>query len=315
MVRAFLSYSHENRTYVPLLKRMLEFHRVATWLDQGDIEPGTKYRDALERALASTDCLLVAVTEGAARSKWVTREIATYRAVQPDARIVPLVFEDVDLDDVFDGLGSYRSISFADDIDAGFAQLLERVFGVPYLAVPERRGSPADRRSAERRGIDRRAATADQRLRIGMWRQFADTTGRGEYEEFGNDDPPERGVTSPFVPAARWGTPVPPQTRGRDRTVAVFRLADMFAREDSELSHYTFSDEATGHAVPITSELLAELVHRTLRELELDARHGRPYNVYVVEKLAFALSSRFVVAARDRRQHPRRTGEDRRPAI
>ena len=79
----------------------------------------------------------------------------------------------------------------------------------------------------------------------------------------------------------------------------------MFAREESELSHYTFSDGTTGDAVPITAELLAELVHHTLRELELDPHHGRLHNVYVVEKLAFALTGRFVVAARDRRQHRR----------
>ena len=120
------------------------------------------------------------------------------------------MFEDVALDDVFDGLGAYHSISFTDDLDAGFAQLLERVLGVPYLAVPylavaylavpERRGS----------GSDRRVATVEQRLRIGMWKQFADTTGRGEYEEFGNDDPP-------IVPAARRSTAVPSPSRSVHR--------------------------------------------------------------------------------------------------
>ena len=134
-----------------------------------------------------------------------------------------------------------------------------------------------------------------QRLRTGMWKQYAVSTGHGEYAEFGAEEA---------------GVPVPRPDRGRDRTTAILRLADMFAAEGSELSRYTFSDPTTGAPVAIDRDLLAELARRALGELEA---RGRADNIYVVEEVAHALLRRFRVAVKDRRHTDRRAGADRRP--
>jgi TIR domain-containing protein len=297
MIDAFLSYAHEDRKYLGLTIRLLEFHRITVWHDTTGIVPGSRYRDELDKAITAAGRLLVMVTAAALRSRWVAREIAQFHGRRPDAAVLPLLFEDVPADELFTGLADLAPIRFHDDLDAGYAALMA-AFDRPYLPLVERR-SIAERRVGERRGADRRVMSTEARLRIGMWKNYAAATGHGEYDEFGGPDPRAGAL---------------PHQRGDDtvvggRLTAINRLAAVFAADGSELSRYRFLDRADGSEVRFGFEDLRTLAHTACREVE---RNGQLRNVYVVEHIAERLSHHYDVHQRDRRVGDRRTGTDRR---
>lgn len=310
MYDAFLSYSRRNTRYISLVKRMLEFHRISTWVDTNDIRAGANYKVELDRAINSAECLLVLITEDVARSQWVAREITSFRAARPDARIIPLLFADVDPELLFEGLGDYQAISFVEDLDAGFAALIGEL-GRPYLPLVDHR-TGKDRRDVDRREGDRRQARLEQRLRMGMWKNFAAVTALSEFEEFGASGPPSAGDHKTALPRTsalyEFGRPSP-ASRASDRTTSIARLAEVFAAPNSELSRYIFRDPRDGREVVLDSDYLRVLVYGVCRHLET---FGQLLNVYVVERLAETLLSTFEVEPRDRRKGDRRAQADRR---
>lgn len=309
MPQAFLSYSRDDRRWVSLVKHLLDFHHVAVWLDRDRIRPGCDYRQALASAIEAADMLLVVAGAGAPGSSWVEREISSFQAVYPQRPIVPLVFDDVELDDIFDGLGAYQAISFLDDLDVGFVELF-KYLGVDFLAQQDRRTGKEDRRGGDRRVGDRRRADVRQRLRRGLWKEFQRRMEAGEYEEFGLVAGSSSGnaIAIPGQrdrPAANF-RPVE-EVNTAD---AILRYARILAEPDSEISHYLFRDRGSGEPVELAYDDLYDLIHRAYRHQEETG--GRTANVYVVERVALLLNSRFDVAARNRRSSDRRVAGDRR---
>jgi hypothetical protein len=314
MTQAFLSYSREDGRWAPLVKKLLEFHHVGTWLDTEDIAPGSDFKDALRVAIEATDILLVLAGSGSPRSKWITREIATFKAVKPAAPIIPLIFDDVDLSEVFADLESYQSISFLKDVSDGFEKLF-KYLGVDFLEKQERRAADHDRRADnDRRATDRRLTKIDQRLRVGLWKEFHAKTGAGEYDEFGamqSEDAPTRASARMEFGARRsfdfrsTGT--------ADITGAIVRYARILAEDGSELSRYRILEKGTEVPVGMTFDLLHEIVHRVYRHQE--AIGGRTANIYIVESVAFCLLEWFDISTDDRRSTDRRdAAKDRRRA-
>lgn len=311
MPRAFLSYAREDRRWVPLVKRLLDFHRIVTWLDTDSIQPGSDYRDALEEGIRSTDLLLVVVARGAARSKWVPREISSFRAVRPGSPIVPLVFDEVPLDEIFDGLSGYQSVSFLEDLDAGFLKLFSYL-SVPYLEQDDRRASTADRRDGERRDGDRRRATTEQRLRLGLWKELQSKTGIGEYDEFGSVTPQTSvaGGSSSILSFRDFESSGYGKGTEVDIASAILRYSRALTGSDSEVSRYNFRDKESGDLIELDNDMLREIFHRVYRQQE--SIGGRTANIYVVEQVAFALIAWFDIEPKNRRTEDRRSGSDRR---
>jgi hypothetical protein len=302
MIDAFLSYAHEDRKYLGLTIRLLEFHRITVWHDTTGIVPGTRYRDELDKAITAAGRLLVMVTAAALRSRWVAREIAQFQGRRPDAAVLPLLFEDVPADELFTGAAGPAPIRFHDDLDAGYAALMA-AFDRPYLPLVERRSvadsGVAERRVGERRGADRRVMSTEARLRIGMWKNYAAATGHGEHDEFGGPDPRAAGL-----PHQRRD-----DTAAGGRLTAINRLAAVFAADGSELHRYRILDRSDGSEVRLGFEELRALAHTACLEVE---RNGRLRNVYVVEHIAEQLTRHYHVHQRDRRVVDRRSGPDRR---
>src|SRR4051794_23776576 len=153
MVDAFLSCAREDRRYLGLTVRLLEFHRITVWHDATGGASGS-HRDELDRAIAAAGRLLVMVTAAAVRSRRVGPGIAQFRGRRPDVAVLALLFEAVPADELLAGLADPAPIRFHDDLDAGYAALVA-AFDRPYLPLVERRGA-AERRGGERRGADRR---------------------------------------------------------------------------------------------------------------------------------------------------------------
>jgi hypothetical protein len=92
----FISHSHIDRDTAWRLAHDLMDQRFAVWLDRLEIELSEDWPNELEVGIDSASVVLVVWNKNAKESKWVAREIA--RADRRNTPIVPLVFDDTDVD-------------------------------------------------------------------------------------------------------------------------------------------------------------------------------------------------------------------------
>jgi hypothetical protein len=181
MSSVFISHSRRDRYFVNLLVALLKFHEVKTWWSEYDIEPGTRFRTLIDDGLQNAESLIVVVSQHSAASKWVTMELATFLEKRPDARVIPLLLDRTNPDEVIDRLTDYQTLSFADDMLGGFEKLTE-LYGKRFLPRVERRTKDTRRNTTERRSKgDRRKSPLIQRMRIGFWKAFTGRWGIGEF--------------------------------------------------------------------------------------------------------------------------------------
>lgn len=105
--RAFVSYSHADTAIARRLQKRLETYRIPGRLagriplpgaaqgrvgpvfrDREDLPASADLSEAVREALAGSQALIVLCSPDAARSKWVAREIALFRALHPNAPIL-----------------------------------------------------------------------------------------------------------------------------------------------------------------------------------------------------------------------------------
>ena len=183
MGTAFVSHSSKDKYFVDLLIELLRYHHIQIWYDSHDIKPGTKYLKTIEEGLQKANTFIVVISENSLNSKWIVREITSFTTSKPDAMILPVVIEKVDMDEVFKGLEDYQAILFYGNMLNGFRELLN-CFGKEFLPVQERRQSE-DRRSDERRQFyDRRKSPIIQRLRKGFWKCYSSETEINPFDDF-----------------------------------------------------------------------------------------------------------------------------------
>lgn len=182
MANVFVSHSSKDYSFVSLLVSLLEYHYIDTWCSPSDIEPGTHFPRKIEQALKDTNVLIVVVTKNAATSKWVAQEITIFQTQKPDALVVPLLFDPIDLDTIVPGLSSYQAIDFSKSMLAGCESLFP-LLGKEFLSYRNRRNASSRRTSPDRRMGDRRRSPFIQRMRKGLWKAYALETGHGEFEE------------------------------------------------------------------------------------------------------------------------------------
>jgi hypothetical protein len=182
MNSAFISHSSKDRYFVNLLVALLKFHEVQTWWSEYDVEPGTRFRTLIDDGLQNAESLIVVVSQHSAASKWVTMELATFLEKRPDARVIPLLLDRTNPDDVIDRLTDFQALSFADDMLIGFEKLTE-LYGKSFLPRIERRVKDARRNSTERRRStrERRKSEMIQRMRIGFWKAAEGKLRIGEF--------------------------------------------------------------------------------------------------------------------------------------
>lgn len=106
--RAFVSYSHADRTFAARLQRRLEAYRLPRRLadqveplpgqppgrigpvfrDRADLSAATDLSAAVRDGIAASSALVVVASPDAAASPWVAREIDLFRALHPDAPVL-----------------------------------------------------------------------------------------------------------------------------------------------------------------------------------------------------------------------------------
>jgi hypothetical protein len=88
----FLSYSREDHFFAELAVLKLAEQGIALWLDQGRLRAGADWRQGIERGIASSLAILVALSAKSAESAYVTYEWAY--ALGKGKPVIPLKLEE-----------------------------------------------------------------------------------------------------------------------------------------------------------------------------------------------------------------------------
>ena len=91
---AFLSYHSGDEDWVATLKTALQSRGIRVWLDSEQIRPGDRFPGALARAIGSVGCVVLVLSPGSARSRWVEEEY--HLALARNCHVLPVIIDDVD---------------------------------------------------------------------------------------------------------------------------------------------------------------------------------------------------------------------------
>jgi len=95
MITVFLSYSRKDYFFAELLEAKLLQKGIKVWRDQGQLRPGTDWRGGIERGIAESIAILVALGPNSAESAYVTYEWAY--AFGSSKVVIPLKLADCSL--------------------------------------------------------------------------------------------------------------------------------------------------------------------------------------------------------------------------
>lgn len=128
----FLSYSNLDRDFATRLVDVLKRHRVPVWFSPKDVLGAQQWQDEIGGALSRCDWFVVILSPNSIDSMWVKRETAyALQQKRYENRIVPLLYQDCDVDKLSWVLGSFQFVDFRGDFVTGSRDLL-RVWGLGY---------------------------------------------------------------------------------------------------------------------------------------------------------------------------------------
>jgi TIR domain len=298
MTSVFVSHSSEDNYFVDFLIELLKFHRLDVWADRTNLEAGGTFTADIEQALAACENMVVVLSQRSAKSSWITREVAHFRAVDASRPIIPLLLDGkADPDQIYEGLGLVTHLRCDESLLASMRELLRRL-GRPLFPPVENRKTP-DRRSSGRRGrpADRRTSSIERRLRVGL-DKFVEGAGVNLLE-----------------PMARW----------RD----VSNLARLLASGESPLRSFDYTERGSGASIVLGFDMIQTMALSSWRsKFEREptaagaleewgisiarADDDMTGAAYVIDDIVDDIVSRYTVTARDRRSGERRSGSSRR---
>src|SRR5215469_15746928 len=95
----FLSHNRRQKPWVRLIVEFLRGHGLTVFFDEDSIAPGEDIITALERAIDSSDTLVLVISRTSVHSRWVSFETAVrlYEEMQDSSRrLIPILVESVD---------------------------------------------------------------------------------------------------------------------------------------------------------------------------------------------------------------------------
>lgn len=116
--RVFISYSSKDREVVRRIAADLRAAGVSYWLDCENVRPGDSISFAINRALEESDVLVACVSRNQAGSGWARAEYASALAEflgEGRKRVIPLIIDDMTVNELPALLRDIRSISYADE--------------------------------------------------------------------------------------------------------------------------------------------------------------------------------------------------------
>lgn len=139
MINVFLSYSRKDHFFAELLEAKLRDKEIKVWRDQGQLRPGNDWRNGIERGIAESLAILVALGPNSAESAYVTYEWAY--AFGLAKVVIPLKLADCT---VHPKLETIQSFDFSVPGALPWEALTERINGIETDVDHEREVEPAE---------------------------------------------------------------------------------------------------------------------------------------------------------------------------
>lgn len=147
MPTVFVSHSSEDVQFieqqiVPLLKS----RNLTVWYSAESIQTAEAWERAIRRGLETSEWFVVALSPRSAKSKWVRRETG-WAFANREGRIVPILIDACDPNDLHIGLNELQFADFRRDRQKGAARLLS-AFDTAYSATADGTSVDLEERSA-----------------------------------------------------------------------------------------------------------------------------------------------------------------------
>ena len=128
----FLSHSDQDRAFAERLADMLIRHGLPVWYSRRAILGARQWHDEIGAALRRCDWFVLVLSPAVVASRWVKRELLyALQHERFDERIVPVLHQDCDFEQLSWTLSSFERVHFTASFDAGCQALLQ-VWGVGY---------------------------------------------------------------------------------------------------------------------------------------------------------------------------------------
>src|SRR5678815_1625449 len=89
---AFLSYSRQDEQAARQLVEAMRSRGLYVWRDVDEIEPGTRWQQALERGLQGASAILYLASRNTAESKWIGYELGAF--LDRGRAVIPIILDD-----------------------------------------------------------------------------------------------------------------------------------------------------------------------------------------------------------------------------
>jgi WD40 repeat protein len=110
MTQVFLCHSEQDKALTVTLAKRLMRERITVWTSSVDIKTGAEFQQEINRGIEQADNLVYLISRSSLQSAYCQQEI-TY-ALALNKRIVPLLVEKIDLEEIPVGLRSLQFIDF-----------------------------------------------------------------------------------------------------------------------------------------------------------------------------------------------------------
>jgi hypothetical protein len=122
----FISYRKKNRGYVNQLTKLMheraELRGISYWYDE-DLMPGLEYNEEIDQAIKEADAVVLIITPSIIEENNYVKRIEYQQAIAYGKTIIPLMFEDTDMEALKDGFPGIQNVIKKEDIDVLFDYL------------------------------------------------------------------------------------------------------------------------------------------------------------------------------------------------
>jgi hypothetical protein len=96
----FISYSHEDKTFVDRLAMQLVAYKAKVWLDKWELHVGDSLIKRIQDAIAGASALLVVLSKASVKSEWCKKELSAGLVRELEEKrvvVLPVLKEDCEV--------------------------------------------------------------------------------------------------------------------------------------------------------------------------------------------------------------------------
>jgi CHASE2 domain-containing sensor protein len=113
MTQVFLSYADEERAFMHKIAKTLMREGMTVWTNKTDIKTGDEYEAVIDRGIEQADNFVYLMSSASLKSAYCYKELSYARSL--NKRIIPLLIEQIDPEQIFPELRTVQFINFSQD--------------------------------------------------------------------------------------------------------------------------------------------------------------------------------------------------------